>query len=219
MTQFDERLQGAIAELHERILTDPVGVLDVEGVEHHEFVSGNHGRKLDFDKIDTYNDFFIHWVGVYARAVRALYSHRLPDALVGIANGANRLSEIVAPLLGKHVLGLTTIKLDEKTVALNEEALEAIARNNIRFALTIEDVGTTGGTTATAITHLRAAGVRRIESINGWQRNPTLPRLDELRIPYNAVILDPLPMYSPENCLTNPLGYCALGVPLIPHVR
>lgn len=219
MSGFGERLQNDIDTFRDRILTDPVGVLDPEGVVHHEFVSGNHGRKLDFDKILTDSDFYIEWVSVYARAIRAAYSDRLPDALVGIANGANRLSESVAHLLGGKVLGLTTEKVDAKTVKLDDEARDAIQSGNVRFALTIEDVGTTGGTTSTAVVDLREAGVGRIESVNFWQRNGTLPRLDDLRIPYSAVILDPLPMFSPEDCPVVEGGYCREGVELIPHGR
>ena len=158
MAEFSERLQNDINHFRDRVYTDPVEVLDPDGVVHHEFVSGNHGQKLDFDKIETDSDFYIDWVAIYARTIRARYKNRLPDALVGIANGANRLSESVSQLLGKKVLGLTTDKMDAKTVRLDDEALEAIEQNDVRFTLTIEDVGTTGSTTATAVDHLRVVG-------------------------------------------------------------
>lgn len=215
MAEFTEQLHSDLTRFQERIMTDLVGVLDPEGVLHHEFVSGNHGRKLDFDKIETGTDLYIDWVSMYARVVKARYAQRMPDALVGIANGANRLSVSVGFLLG--IPGLETQKVDAKTVTLNGDARDHLADNEVRFALTIEDVGTTGSTTASAIGDLRQAGVRRIESVNGWQRNPTLPRLDELRIPYSAVILQPLPMFSPEQCASQPEGYCAQGVPLVEH--
>jgi orotate phosphoribosyltransferase-like protein len=217
MPQLNERLQTDVHDFRDRVLTDPVGVLDPEGVVHHEFVSGNHGRKLDFDKIPTDSDFYIDWVSIYARVIRARFEERLPDALVGVANGANRLSESVSPLLGKSVLGLTTVKLDAKTVQLDEDALEAIHSKDVKFALIIEDVGATGSTTATAIERLREAGVRRIESITTWQRNPTLPRIDALRVPYSSMIPEALPMFTPEGCASDPLGFCAQGIPLVPH--
>lgn len=216
MAEFGERLQADIDRFRDRVFTDPLEVLDPEGM-HHEFVSGNHGRKLDFDKIIEGSDFYIEWVSIYARAVRSMYADRLPDALVGIANGANRLATSIAPLLGSGVLGLTTEKLDAKTVRLDEEARLAIKNIDIRFAVTIEDVGTTGSTTATAINDLRSAGVSRIESVNGWQRNDTLPRLDELKVPYHAVILNPLPMYSPLECEKS--GYHAQGWKFIEHAK
>jgi hypothetical protein len=215
MSRFAERLQADIDHFRDRVKTDPVGVLDPEGVIHHEFVSGNHGYKLDFDKVERHTDMYIEWVSVYARAVKALYTRRHPDALIGIANGANRLAEDVGYLLG--ITGLTTEKLDAKTVQLDSHALEVIEENNVRFALTIEDVGTTGGTTATAVTDLRDVGVRRIESVNFWQRNPRLARLEALRIPHAAVILEPLPMFSPDEC--GEVGYCADNIPLVEHAK
>ncbi len=213
------RLQADINRFEQRVLIDPVGVMDREGVVHHEFVSGNHGRKLDFDKIVEGTDFYIDWVSIYARSVLAKYEPRLPDALIGIANGANRLSKSVAHLLGGQVLGLTTEKVDAKTVRLDEEARETIKNHDVHFALTIEDVGTTGGTSSTVVPDLRQAGVGRIESVNFWQRNSTLPRLEALRIPYDAVIVDQLPMFSPEDCVSDPEGYCAQGIPLIEHAK
>jgi hypothetical protein len=217
MPELKGRLQTDIDYFRERVLTDPVGVLDPEGVVHHEFVSGNHGRKLDFDKIKNGTDFYIDWVAIYARAVLSIYPQRRPDAFVGIANGANRLSKSVGNLLG--IAGLTTEKVDAKTVKLDEAALDSVEENDFSFILTIEDVGTTGGTTATAVNDLRRVGIPRIESVNFWQRNPSLPRLDDLRIPYSAVILNPLPMFSPAVCDSNPDGYCANQVTLIPHEK
>ena len=218
MGKFNERLQRQIDDFRDRILTDSVGVLDPEDL-HHEFVSGNHGKKLDFDKIQKEQDFdlYTEWVSLYARSIHALYGGRIPDALVGIANGANRLSTDVAGLLGKKVMGLTTVKIDTKTVKLDDEAIDAIRSGNIKFALTIEDVGTTGSTTSSVISELRDEGVKRIESITTWQRNPSLPRLDEYCIPYSSLISEPLPMFSPEDCVSDPEGYCFQGITLIPH--
>jgi hypothetical protein len=217
MAILTEGLQNDINLFRDRVLTDPTGVLDPEGVVHHEFVSGNHGRMLDFDKISTDSDFYIDWVAIYARTVLATYEDELPDALVGIANGANRLSKSVAGLLGEQVLGLTTVKIDAKSVQLDDEALAAIEKRGLKFVVTIEDVGTTGSTTSTAIEHLREVGVERVESMNGWQRNAALPRLDALDVPYHAVILEPLPMFTAADCLSDKDGYCRWGIPLVPH--
>lgn len=218
MQIFNERLQRDIDDFRDRVYEDPIEVLDPENV-HHEFVKGNHGRKLDFDKIPDDSDFYLEWVSIYGRAIRALYPKRMPDAFVGIAGGANRLSVSLAGLFGNRIVGLTTDKLDPKTVRLSDAALATIEDNDIRFALTVEDVGTTGSTTATAVNDLKKVGVRRIESINGWQRNPTLPMLDNLRVPYSAVIYEPLPMYSPEDCLSQPDGFCYRGIDLIEHKK
>lgn len=217
MSEFSGRLHDDIARLRDRILTDPIGVLDPEGVTHHEFVSGKHGRKLDFDKIVEGTDFYIQWVALYARAIRSIYADQLPDAVVGIANGANRLSTHIAALLGGQVLGLVTTKTSPSSVELDDASAESLRVRRANFIVTIDDVGTTGGTTATAVNHLRDLGVEHIEAVSTWQRSPTLPRLDELDIAYHAVIFEPLPTFSAEECETNPDGYCAQGVPLIAH--
>lgn len=217
MLSTNERLEQDVQEFKERILNDPVGVLDPEGVVHHEFVKGEHGRKLDFDKIETDSDFYIDWVSVFARTIRARYEDRLPDAVVGIANGANRLSRSVGHLLGKSVLTLTTVKLEDETVRLDQEALEAIASGNIKFALEVEDVGTTGSTMATVADHLREVGVNRVEAITTWQRSLWLPKLDVRSVLYGSMIVEPLPNFSPEACRTSPDGFCAQGVRLIEY--
>lgn len=218
MAKLSPRLTSDVDRFHERVMTDPIQVVDPEGVRHHEFVSGNHGRKLDYDKIKTGTDLYIDWVALYARTILELYPHRKPDALVGIANGANRLSLNIAHLLGGGVLGLTTEKVDAKTVKLDDNAREAVASGAVKYAVTVEDVGTTGGTTLTALMDLREVGVLRVESTNGHQRNASLPRLDDARVPYEAMILDTsLPTFTPEKCEAE--GYCAQGVLLIPHAR
>lgn len=211
---FSERLQGEINDFRDRVFTDPIAVLDPEGI-HHEFVSGAHGHKLDFDNVPTGSDMFIHWVSVYARALKEMYPARRPDVVVGIANGANRLADHVGHLLG--IKSLTTEKVDAKTVRLDEDALGYLDDNEVKFAVTVEDVGTTGSTTLTAVTDLRQVGVRRIESTNGWIRNPGLAKLDEARVPYKAVIHHPLPTFQPADCQRLPEGFCAQGELLIPH--
>lgn len=214
---FENRLASGIEQFKQRIYEDPIRVLDPEGQYHHEFVSGNHGLKLDFDKIKVGTDFYTNWVSIYASAIKALYPDRRPDALVGIANGANRLARDIASLLGGGVLALATQKIDGNIVRLDDKSIETTAEKQVSFALTVEDVGTTGSTTASAVGDLRRVGVEHIESINFWQRSPTLPRLDEMGVTYSAIIKEVLPMYAPEACATE--GLCAQGVALIPHAK
>jgi len=211
MAETDNRLKMDIANFKDRILTDPVGIMDPEGI-HHELASGCHGRKLDFDKIETGSDLYLQWVSLYARFIESQYRNQLPDALVGIASGANRLSEDVAPLLGRSVLGLTTVKIDSNEVTLSEESRAAIKKHGVNFALLVEDVGTTGGTMSTVAQPLTEVGVKRIEAVMTWRRAPELRRLDERGIPHKSMIYEPLPMFTKEECETSPYGYCAGGV-------
>jgi hypoxanthine phosphoribosyltransferase len=219
MISHNERLETDILLLKDRILYDPIGILDPDGLMHHEFANGEHGRKLDLDKIilPRDNDIYINLVSVYARAIHARYKDNMPDALVGVANGANRLAVSMAPLLGKQILGLTTEKINEKTVKLSPQAFDLIADRQIKFALIIEDVGTTGGTIVSAAEDLIEFGVQRIEAMTAWQRKPILSRLVEAGITHSSVIVEPLSTYSPTQCLILPEGYCARNVPLISH--
>lgn len=204
-----------IAEFRERILADPAEVLDPPDI-HHQFASlVNHGRKLDMDKIETGTEFFGEWTTVYADWVNEVYRGRKPDALLGIANGANRLAIKMAPMLG--AVGLETIKINSKSVGLSENSRFAIEDSKPHFVLLVEDVGTTGGTTSTVIPELRELGVDRIEVAHTWVRNPILKVLEEQRIPYGAMIHEPLPTFSEEDCRNLPEGFCHQGVKLIPH--
>ena len=208
-------LQQKVEMLRERILTDPVGVLDPES-QHHQFASlVNHGRKLDMDKIETGTELFWQWVDTYSQWMKEVYRGRRPDALVGIANGANRLATTMAATVG--AIGLETYKKDSKTVGLTPAARAAIQYSGIRFVVLTEDVGTTGGTTSSVVPELREIGVERIEAAHTWIRNPMLKTLESERIPYGAAIHEPLPTFSEEDCRTLPEGFCNQGVLLIPH--
>ncbi len=213
---YSEELIGRIEAFRDRVMTDPVGVLDPP-TQHHEFVSGNHGRKLDFDKILTGSDFFKQWTNVYAQWISERYRNDLPDALIGVANGANRLSSSVAPFVVDTISGLLTDKVDKKTVKANSASRFIIQQLKPEFVLIIEDVGTTGSTTATLVEDLQSLGVSRIEAVTTWQRNPNLEQLDKLGIMYSSMIPEALPMFKPEECRSNSEGFCNQGVLLIPH--
>jgi hypothetical protein len=70
------------------------GVLDPPNV-HHEFVSGKHGRKLDFDTIDDESDLYKEWVGANVDFISDQFS-QIPEVILGVANGTNRLALDVA---------------------------------------------------------------------------------------------------------------------------
>ena len=214
---FNKWLQADIDALKHRLLNDPLGVLDQDGV-HHEFVTGVHGQKLDFDKIKTHSDFYIQWVCVYARAVRAIYADaELPDAIVGIANGANRLAHSISAFLGDRVISLETEKIDDKSVRLTFDSIEKIENNKIDSILIIEDVGTSGSTVATAVDDLLKHGISNIAAINFWQCTKTLQKLDKMGIGYYAAIDDVLPTFEPDKCKTDPNGFCKREFVFIPH--
>lgn len=216
--EVSTQLRGDICRFHQTVMAEAIGVVDPEGVQHHEFVDGGHGRKVDYDKIKTNTRLFDEWMELYARFIAELYADRRPAALLGMANGANRISSRVATILGGGIVGLTTEKVDKKTVRVDESSRACISSLAIDFVLTVEDMGTTGSTTATAVLDLRSLGVVDIEATNTHQRNPTLPRLDELGITYHSMIVDDsLPTYQPDECATLPDGYCRQGVLLIPH--
>lgn len=192
------------------------GIMDPEGT-HHEFVSGKHGQKLDFDKIPSGSTLYNLWVGATANAIRELYPDHLPDVIVGVANGANRLARGVAPIIGDEVKAIETEKVSAKEVAIGELGKFVIAQAKPEFVLVVEDVGTAGGTTVTAINALKQEGVEEIEILVTWQRQSSLAKLDEIEAVYHAVIYDPLPTYEPEECRQNFDGFCSRGWQLIPH--
>ena len=211
---YSNSLECEIGNLRERILNDPIQVLDPPD-QHHEFANGDHGRKLDFDRITTGSDFFWQWVSAYTNWVNEVYRGQHPDVLVGVANGANRLATTMSASVG--TVALETYKKDKKTVGLNNMARIAIDELNPRFALIIEDVGTTGGTTSTVVPQLREMGVERIEVAHTWIRKPGLIELNRLDVPYSAMIHEPLPTFAESECHTLTNGFCNQGVILIPH--
>jgi orotate phosphoribosyltransferase len=167
------------------------------------------------DRIEDGTDFFWQWVSTYASWIKETYDGDMPDALVGIANGANRLAMTMASTIGAK--GYETQKVNAKTVKLTDVARFAIMQSVPKFVLVTEDVGTTGGTTSTVIPELLGLGVERVEVAHTYIRTPTLAALDALGVKYGAVIHDPLETFSEEDCRNLPGGFCNQGVLLIPH--
>lgn len=189
------------------------GVID-SGQVHHEFNQGLHGRKVDFDKIETASDLFRRWVNLTASSIRDKYTE-LPDALLGVANGTNRLAEAVAKELGGEMYALITEKVEQSKPVLNKESSQLVKEKLPKFVLVVEDVGTKGTNSLSAAKSAAQAGVPRVEVLNTWQRNETLELLDEARITYKSVIKKVMPNYTPEDCRT--IGYCAQGLKIIPY--
>lgn len=201
-------MKDYIKKLRDRVLSE--GVLDPEDL-HHEFVSGLHGRKLDFDKIKTGSEFYVQWVDAIVRFIKEEYKQQ-PDMILGVANGANRLAVSVAAGLGNGTIGLMTEKETSKSSKLHKSVEDVIHGYKPELVLVIEDVGTAGTTSATAAKKALEAGAHRVTVLNTWQRNEKLEKLDEAGFEYKSMILEPMPNYEPSAC-----EYCKSGVELVPH--
>lgn len=189
-------------------IIDPVGI-------HHEFTDGGHGRKADFANVVNNPELFGVWADISARFIAETYHDRLPDTLVSVARGTNELSRSVAVKLGDSVRGVMTRRVNERfqlTQRAHELALKGMLGS---FAVVLEDVGTTGKSTELVVEVMRQYGTRRIEVINGLQRSPALPYLDRAGIQHRALITAELPTFTPEQCASDPNGYCNLGYELI----
>lgn len=186
------------------------GILDAEGV-HHVFSQGLHGRKLDFDLIPDDSDLFRQWVDTTADFIRQNYP-KLPEAIIGVANGTNRLAMAVAKSLGAR--GFDTVKPEgsRNQPVLTEASKKALRELKPKFSLILEDVGTRGTNSASVAQSARDLGLENFEVINTWQRSETLPLLEELKVTYKAVIKDVLTNYTPEEC-----EYCSKGWQLLGH--
>ena len=206
-------------------LVEAPNFLDPEGL-HHEFVSGMHGRKMDFDSIPTESDLFEEWADVAADAIRQQYAGEALGTMVllSVANGTNRLVGPVARRLREsatpmRMVPLETRKISAKAVELDDDAVKAFQELHPDFVLVIEDVGTMGTTSASAAVAARQAGARRVEAMNTWQRRPILEKLVEVDVRYTSIIHEDLPTLTPEACRTEPEGYCAQGWALIEHAK
>lgn len=202
-----------VADFKQRLVES---ILDPEGT-HHEFVSGLHGRKLDFDLISTDSPLFKEWVEVVSQSLQQLYPNAnwSQTVLLSVANGTNRLVEPVAKIINSGATALKTEKLTPKSVKLTKHAGQYIRTNKPQLVITIEDVSTKGTTLASAVSAARAAGAKNVEAIDTWQRREKLEELDEIKVRYNSIIKEILPNLEPEECRSK--GYCAKGWQFIPH--
>lgn len=201
-------MKDYLKKLRSRILSE--GILDGEDI-HHEFVSGLHGRKLDFDKIETGSEFYLEWVSALVQFIREEYDSQ-PEVILGVANGANRLAVSVAAGLGNGTIGLMTEKETSKSSKLHKSVEDVIHGYKPKNLLVIEDVGTAGTTSASAAKKALEAGAQKVTVLNTWQRNQNLSKLDEAGVAYKSMILEPMPNYEPDAC-----QYCKDGVKLVEH--
>lgn len=186
------------------------GIVDPEKV-HSVFTNGDHGQKVDFDKIDASSNLFRDCVEVTAQAIDL--SHPEEEVgrllLVSVASGTNRFVGPIAEELGDRAGSALTTKLSDGTVELTPDAVEKIKSGNWDFTMFLEDTGTTGGTAASGVLCARMAGAERVAVKNILQRQPVLKRLIEISAPYSSVIAKDLPTYSPIECQDH--GFCSMG--------
>lgn len=186
------------------------GILDKEGV-HHVFSQGLHGRKIDFDLIPDDSELFEQWVDLTAGFIRETYE-KLPEAIIGVANGTNRLAFAVAEKLG--VTGLDTVKPEgsRNQPILTDKSKVLLQSISPKLAVILEDVGTTGTNSSSVSRSVREIGIDNFEVINTWQRSENLRLLDEMKVPYKSIIKEVLVSYKPEEC-----EYCQKGWELLGH--
>jgi hypothetical protein len=185
------------------------GIVDPYGM-HHEFVSGMHGQKIDFDLIETGTPLYEEWVDINVSFILQNFNP-LPEVILGVANGTNRLAKDVANKFDTITTGLVSEKDPEnsKILFLSKLAKEIITIARPALVVVVEDVGTTGSNSVQVATDAREIGAQRVEVVTTWKRRQELERLDEAEIPYRAIIDEPLTTYTPEEC--RQIGFCALG--------
>lgn len=204
MAQLTER----ISEFRENIINSGY-VLDPEGT-HHEFVSGMHGRKLDFDNISNHSALYEQWTEVSASFIEEEFP-QLPEIIIGVANGTNRTALDTARRFNGEVLGLVSEKdrQDKKKLYLSSLAGRVIYDFEPKLVVVLEDVGTTGSNSVQVADGCRVAGAQRVEVVTTWKRREKLEKLEEADIPYRAIIDEELPTYTPEDCRDH--GFCSDG--------
>ncbi len=218
---YSRGLATDIRDFESAILDGEFGVLDAPGLVHHEFRSGLHGRKLDFGNIKPDSEPYFQWMTLAYRAILEIYEGDMPDAMVGVANGANLLTSDIASTLntndGIHIEGFDSRKTNLNVARVDEETRKIIRESGMDFIVVVDDVGTTGNSSMAVVRQIANQGVGRVEVFNTWQRSQRLPELEEYGILYGSLVNRPLESFEPLECAKLRDGYCAQGVPLEPY--
>ncbi len=205
-----------LAAFEEKLFAPETGVYDPVGV-HHEFNQGLHGRKTDFDNIVEGSEFYNEWIYAQSRYIGDIYPSRVlaKAVLIGVAGGTNRVARDVGTQL--DVPYLETEKVKKGTVKLPEGSAEDFWIYNPTIGIIIEDVGTRGTTSATAVVSVhqnRNYNLQKIEVVHTLLRG--VPEwLVSLHITYHAMVNRRLLNYTAEECQDH--GYCSKGWELVPH--
>ena len=192
-------------------------VLDPEGT-HHEFNGGMHGQKLDFDNIDERGRLYSQWIEVTTSFIAEKFP-KLPEVIIGVANGTNRVALDTARSFDGDVIGLKSVKVreDSKQLYIPTLAARIIAGIEPDLVVVIEDVGTTGGSSVQVAKKALDLGASAVEVVTTWKRREHLEKLDEANIPHHAIIDEPLPTYEPVACQRDEDGFCYRGWEFIPR--
>ena len=191
------------------------GVLDPPDI-HHEFVYGQHGRKLDFDTIETESELYKEWVSANVDFINQEFP-QTPEVILGVANGTNRLALDVARRFNGQTVGLVSEKDPDnsKVLSLNWLAARVISAIKPGLVVVVEDVGTTGSNSVQVAVHARELGAKKVVVVPTWQRQPSLSKLDEAGISYIPIIGETLPTFDEVDCKAH--GFCAEGALFIPR--
>ncbi len=211
---------NAIESFRNELMATP-DFIDPRGKQHHEFVSGKHGRKMDFSVVKKGTELYQKWLDINKQRILYRHPNRLGLIILGVANGTTDFAFDLAKSVStnyQEVFGLRSEKLPDKQVRLTQPArwvISDLSRNKFIKTVIIEDVGTTGTTAGKVAQQCLEAGAEHSEVIVTWQRTQSLGYLDENKIPYSSIITEVIPTLSPELCERE--GDCARGVTLKPH--
>lgn len=198
-----------VANFENELLTSGK-VIDPEG-EHSEFVSGMHGQKVDFDKLDDKDPLYGQWIEIGANYMKGEMLPGLPEFIVGVANGTNRVVHDISKLMRGRVVALESEKdeVDSKVLRLKAVTKQIVRAVRPALAVVFEDVGTTGSNSVQVAEQLLEAGAGDVIVVSTWQRREHLELLEKAGIEHQAIINHPLPTFSPEDCQNDPNGFCA----------
>lgn len=191
----------------------------IESGQHSEFKDGLHGFKADYEAVAPIGStLFEDGMKLQADYIADTNNYdRLPDVLVGVAHGGNPMAMKIAEMLDDDVRGIQTAKDrdDRSKIVLPSYSEGRLLAVRPMFALVIDDIGTTGSTTAQVVELCRELFIPRVEVLYLLQRSASLPHLLSLDVRYRAVIRRVMDDYTPEQC--QEYGPCADSVPLVHH--
>lgn len=191
----------------------------VETKQHHEFRDGLHGYKADYGRVaPDGSNMFYEGAGLVADHISDHQHYSgIPQAIVGVANGANKLALAVAEELGPGVIGVQTAKnrYDPSILELPLSSRWSLIDIRPEFALVLDDIGTSGSTTAQVANLCIDLNIPRVEALYLVQRSTNLHYLGRIGVAYQTVIYHPMINMTEVDCQKS--GPCSVGVELVEH--